>query len=57
MGNNDEETAYKNYDSSTVAAEREMFIATISYLIISVLLLGPLGRHKSRMAFNLFAVR
>jgi hypothetical protein len=57
MGDNDEQTGYNNYVSSTVAAERKMFIITISYLIISVLLLGPLGRHQSRLAVILLDMR
>eukprot|EP00978_Attheya_sp_CCMP212_P038907 scaffold197440_cov56-Attheya_sp.AAC.1 len=44
MGDNDYDTGYNNYVSSTVEAEREMFIATVSYLIILVLSLGPLVR-------------
>mmetsp|Transcript_12568 Transcript_12568/g.22770 ORF Transcript_12568/g.22770 Transcript_12568/m.22770 type:complete len:793 (-) Transcript_12568:108-2486(-) len=44
MGDNDNDNGYNNYVSSTVEAEREMFIATVSYLIILVLSLGPLVR-------------
>jgi hypothetical protein len=57
MGDNDNDNGYNNYVSSTVEAEREMFIATVSYLIILVLSLGPLGKHKSRLAFILFDIR
>mmetsp|Transcript_14351 Transcript_14351/g.18761 ORF Transcript_14351/g.18761 Transcript_14351/m.18761 type:complete len:981 (+) Transcript_14351:59-3001(+) len=43
MGDDDyADTEYSNYVSSTVGAEREMFIFTITYLIVLVVLLGPL---------------